>query len=86
MIRVTYRVRYGLGAYGREEETYLSPEMALRGITERVKDPFSSTVHAVEVRDNKGRAYDLEWSAVLVPREHSPAQVALPATAEPAAV
>lgn len=66
-MRVVYRVKRG-NKYLRETVRYADLEAANRGILERVRDPFSpEVVGIIEIRDEHGRQYHLEWSAIMIP-------------------
>lgn len=67
-MKVTFKVKRGK-LLVTETEHYPDLESTARGIQERVQDPFSPQVAEVtEIRDQKGRSYDIEWAAVLVPK------------------
>ena len=65
---VKYQVRRG-GRLHLETEEYANLEAALRGIENRITDPFSpKVVEVLSIRDRQGCPYELEWSAILVPK------------------
>ncbi len=67
-VTVTYQVTCtGSHGYARDVVKYANIELARIGIMSKVTGPENATV--LEICGHDGNAYNLEWHAVLVPRE-----------------